>query len=140
MGALMNLTKKTERLTKPQIEVITGLVRQTRYTVRNQAIFLLSVRAGLRAKKISSQTLEMVRDADGQLSAFIHLRDEACKGRSERIISLNRELRAILEALEEHQSSSHYVIIAERSEKTSTAAIVNLFGTMYRRASLPQSA
>ena len=42
----MSLTKQAKTLTKPQIKLITGLTNQTRYPVRNQAIFLLSVRAG----------------------------------------------------------------------------------------------
>ncbi len=55
----MSLTKQATTLTKPQIKLITGLIHQTRYPVRNQAIFLLQVRAGLRAKEIASLTWEI---------------------------------------------------------------------------------
>ena len=136
----MSLSKQAKTLTKPQIKLITGLFQKTRYPVSNQAIFLLSVRAGLRAKEVAGLTWEMVTDADGQVSASIHLRDVACKGRSGRTIPLNRELRGVLQQLKHDQSLSTYVITTERSEKTSPAAIVNLFGTMNREASLPQSA
>ena len=128
LSVLMSLSKQAKTLTKPQIKLITGLIQQTRYPVRNQAMFLLSVRAGLRAKEIAGLTWEMVTDADGELSASIHLRDVASKGKSGRIIPLNRELRGVLQALKKHQDSSPYVITTERSEKTSPAAIV-LVGT-----------
>ena len=62
MSVLMSLSKQAKTLTKPQIKLITGLIQQTRYPVRNQAIFLLSVRAGLRAKEIASLTWDMVTD------------------------------------------------------------------------------
>ena len=136
MSVLMSLTKQAKTLTKPQIKLITGLIQQTRYPVRNQAIFLLSVRAGLRAKKIAGLTWDMVTDADGQLSAAIHLRDVASKGRSGRIIPLNKELRGVLQQLQEDQSLSPFIITTERSERTSAAAIVNLFAGWYRAAGL----
>ena len=132
----MSLSKQAKTLTKPQIKLITGLIQQTRYPVRNQVIFLLSVRAGLRAKEIASLTWDMVTDADGQLSASIHLRDVASKGRSGRIIPLNKELRRVLQALREDQNRSPYVITTERSDRTSASAIVNLFAGWYSAAGL----
>ncbi len=132
----MSLSKQAKTLTKPQIKLFTGLIQQTRYPVRNQVIFLLSVRAGLRAKEIASLTWDMVTDADGQLSASIHLRDVASKGRSGRIIPLNKDLRGVLQQLQVDQNHSPYVITTERSERTSAAAIVNLFAGWYRAAGL----
>jgi integrase len=61
----MSLSKKAKTLTKPQIKPITELIPQTGYPVRHQGIFLLSVRAGLRAKEIAGLTWKMVTDADG---------------------------------------------------------------------------
>jgi len=78
----------------------------------------------------------MVTDADGQLSSSIHLRDVASKGRSGRIIPLNRDLRIVLKQLQEDQSLSPFVITTERSQRTSPAAIVNLFAGWYRAAGL----
>ena len=132
----MSLSKQAKTLTKPQIKLITGLIHQTRYPVRNQVIFLLSVRAGLRAKEIASLTWDMVTDADGQLSAAIHLRDVASKGKSGRIIPLNRELRRDLQTLKEEQNASAFVITTERSDRTSASAIVNLFRGWYSAAGL----
>jgi hypothetical protein len=62
----MGLNKQAKTLSKPQIKLITGLIQQTRYHVRNRAIFLLYVKAGLRAKEIANLTWEMVTEADGR--------------------------------------------------------------------------
>jgi integrase/recombinase XerD len=78
----------------------------------------------------------MVTDAEGNLGHALHLRDEASKGASGRVIPLNIELRATLQALREQDLSSRYVITTERSERTSPSAIVNLFASWYRRAGL----
>jgi integrase len=69
---------------------------KTRYPDRNRAIFLLSVRAGLRAKEIASLTWAMLTDAEGNIGDSIHLVDEASKGSSGRVIPLNKELKAAL--------------------------------------------
>ena len=69
----MGLTKQAKVLSKRQIALTTALLQQTRYPVRNQVIFLLSVKAGLRAKEIASLTWDMVTDAEGKLGSALHL-------------------------------------------------------------------
>jgi integrase/recombinase XerD len=83
----MSLTKQAKTLSRSQISLITSLVQQTRYPIRNRVVFLLSVKAGLRAKEIASLTWDMVTDAEGNLSPAIHLRDGASKGHSGRVNS-----------------------------------------------------
>ena len=75
-------------------------LQQTRYPARNLAIFLLSIKAGLRAKEIASLTWDMITDAEGNLGPALHLRDEASKGTSGRVIPLNKELRGALQKLQ----------------------------------------
>ena len=88
----MGLAKQAKVLSKRQIALTAALVAQTRYPTRNHAIFLLSVKAGLRAKEIAELTWDMVTDAEGNLGTALHLRDEASKGASGRVIPLNKEL------------------------------------------------
>ena len=95
-------------------------------------ILLLSVKAGLRAKEIAALTWDMLTDAEGNLGSAIHLRNEASKGRSGRVIPLNRDLRQALQELFQARSASPFVITSERSQKTSAAVIVNLFSGWYR--------
>lgn len=78
----------------------------------------------------------MVTDAEGKLGYALHLRNEASKGASGRVIPLNKELRTALQALRKEESSSPYVITTERSQRTSAGAIVNLFASWYRAAGL----
>ena len=105
MGSSM-LTKQAKTLSKRQIALTTALLQQTRYPVRNLAIFLLSVKAGLRAKEIASLTWDMVTDAEGNLGPALHLRDEASKGSSGRVIPLNKDLRSALQKLHDQRGSS----------------------------------
>ena len=130
------LAKQAKTLSKRQITLTTALLQQTRYPTRNLAIFLLSVKAGLRAKEIASLTWDMLTDPEGNLAPALHLRDEASKGSSGRVIPLNKDLRAALQTLQDQRGSSPYVITTERAERTSAAAIVNLFAHWYRAAGL----
>jgi integrase len=132
----MGLAKQAKVLSKRQIALTTALLQETRYPVRNQVIFPLSVKAWLRAKEIASLTWDMVTDAEGNLGHALHLRDEASKGASGRVIPLNKELRTALQRLHDERSTSPYVITTERSQRTSASAIVNLFATWYRAAGL----
>jgi hypothetical protein len=58
----------------------------------------------------------MVTDAEGNLGTALHLRDEASKGASGRVIPLNKELRAALQKLKDGHRTSPYVITTERSQ------------------------
>ena len=63
-------------------------------------MFLLSIKAGLRAKEIACLTWSMVTDADGQVAEMLALPNRASKGRGGgRMIPLNLTLRAALVAL-----------------------------------------
>ena len=128
----MGLTKQAKTLTGRQTAHLQAFLQQTRYPLRNRVILLLSVKAGLRAKEIAALTWDMLTDAEGNLGSAIHLRNEASKGRSGRVIPLNRDLRQALQELFQARGASPYVITSERSQKTSAAVIVNLFAGWYR--------
>ena len=55
----MGLGKQSKVLNKTQIEMISNYLRSKRNGLRNQTIFLLSVKSGLRAKEISNSTGSM---------------------------------------------------------------------------------
>ena len=128
----MSLKKQAKVLTKAQVEAVLAYLASTRYVARNCAIFLLSVRAGLRAKEIASLTWPMVTDAEGAIGSAIHLTDEASKGHSGRVIPLAKDLKAALAAVKVDGGNSEFVITSERGERTSPAVIVNLFRHWYR--------
>ena len=130
----MGLAKQAKILSKNQIDAVLGYLSKTRYPIRNRVIFLLSIRAGLRAKEIACLSWEMVSDAEGKIGSSIHLVNRASKGRSGRIIPLNKELQSALFELRSWNSRfkpSPFVIATERAIKTTPAAIANLFSNWY---------
>ena len=101
-------------------------------------MFLLSVRAGLRAKEIAYLKWNMILTSDGEIGDAIHLTDTASKGLSGRVIPLNKQLRAnLLEMLpvarleQKFDPQSSYVITTERSTHASPQAVVNMFKRWY---------
>lgn len=132
----MALGKQAKTLTKAQIDAALGYLATTRHPIRNRAIFLLSIKAGLRAKEIASLTWDMVTTAEGEIGTAIHLRNVASKGSSGgRVIPLNRELRSALIELRQSGSLSRpssFVVTTERTGRTSSQAVINMFSGWYR--------
>jgi integrase len=130
----MGLGKQAKILNRSQVEAVLNHISGRRYGLRNQVIFLLSVRAGLRAKEIAALKWSMVVGADGEVGEYIHLTNDASKGQSGRIIPINKQLRAsLVELCEQGRGDpTAYVIRTERSDQTSAQAIVNLFQRWYR--------
>lgn len=133
----MGLAKQAKILTKPQQDAVLAFLASTRYPVRDRLIFLLSVRAGLRAKEIAALKWEMVTDAEGELADVIALTNEAAKGRrGGRAIPIAKDLKAALKAWKAEAAGdcrkSPFVITSERGLSTSSYAIVNKFAGWYR--------
>jgi integrase/recombinase XerD len=130
----MGLGKQAKTLTKGQVDAVLGYLAKTRWPTRNRLIFLLSVKAGLRAKEIASLSWRMVTDAGGQIGQAIRLENSASKGQSGRVIPMNEEVRT---ALVEYSKTvlmpdSPFLIESERSKGMSPQALVNLFWRWYR--------
>jgi integrase len=130
----MALGKQAKTLSKGQVEAVLGYLAKTRNPVRNRLIFLLSAKAGLRAKEIARLTWWMTNDPQGEIGRAICLQDSASKGRSGRTIPLNDEVR---DALIEYRNlvvsfAGPFVISTERALSTSPQAIVNMFQRWYR--------
>jgi integrase/recombinase XerD len=70
-------------LSKGQIEAVLGYLAKTRHPARNRLIFLLSAKAGLRAKEIAGLTWWMTNDSQGQIGRVICLQDSASRGNPE---------------------------------------------------------
>jgi integrase/recombinase XerD len=130
----MGLGKQAKTLSKGQVDAVLGYLAKTRWPTRNRLIFLLSVKAGLRAKEIASLSWRMVTDAGGQIGQAIHPENRASKGQSGRVIPMSEELRT---ALIEYSKTvlmpdSPFLIESERSKGMSPQALVNLFWRWYR--------
>ena len=133
----MSLGKQAKVLTKQQQDTVLSYLATTRHAQRNRVIFLLSARAGLRAKEIASLTWKMLTDASGTLGDCISLTDDASKGKSGGVVWLNKELKAALADYRKslrNTTADDKVIRSERSNRPMTAqVIVNMFAIWYSK-------
>ncbi len=88
----MSLAKQAKILSKAQQEAVLASLASTRYPARDRVIFLLSVRAGLRAKEIAALKWEMITDAEGELADVIALTNEAAKGKRRRATTVTARM------------------------------------------------
>jgi integrase/recombinase XerD len=127
--------KQAKILTFKQEAAVLRYIETTRYPERNRVIFMLSVKAGLRAKEIASLTWEMITDASGEVAEEISLPDAASKGKSGRTIPLNSKLKAALVALyssrERNPEPHQPVILSERGGRMSAASVTVWFYRLY---------
>jgi integrase/recombinase XerD len=135
----MALGKQAKVLTKQQMDTLYLSLGLTRDPSRNRLIFLLSVKAGLRAKEIAGLTWGMVLGASGDLEEYISLQNIASKGNSGRLIPINKQLRielgchlkatrgnASLQELRDRR-----VVQTQRGSQTTPQVIVNMFKGWY---------
>ena len=140
----MGLGKQSKVLNKSQIEMISNYLRSKRNGLRNQTIFLLSVKSGLRAKEISQLCWKHVLQSDGEtIDDYINLPNSSSKGKSGRIIPLHKSIRENLQLLlTEHKKyrsfdlNSSFIVRTERSPFTSSQSVVNMFQSWYRKLGL----
>jgi len=135
----MSLGKQSKILTDKQVKTMLLHLSTTRMGLRNQLIFLLSAKSGLRAKEVSQLKWSMVVNSEGTVSNAIHLTDVASKGKSGRVIPLNKDVKGLLVRLFEDESKRHdydvntsFVIRTERSKSTSAQSVVNMFANWYK--------
>ncbi|WP_321326790.1 site-specific integrase [uncultured Parasphingorhabdus sp.] len=130
------LQKQAKALTPAQIRTTLRFIADTRFADRNKLIFLLSVKAGLRAKEIAQLKWSMVLDADGAISDLIRLTDSASKGNSGGAIPMARDIRDALSVMKEQDPQTDLdsrIIRTQRSLETDPQFIVNLFFDWYRQ-------
>ena len=134
----MGLGKQSKILSNKQVKAMLLHLSRTRMSIRNQLIILLSVKSGLRSKEISGVRWNMVVNSNGEISDSIHLTDEVSKGKSGRIIPINKDVKNLLVELFEIENQRHdfdintsNVIRTERSKNSSPQSIVNMFQRWY---------
>lgn len=137
-------SKQAKILSKQQTDALYLSLALTRNPERNRLIFLLSIKAGLRAKEIAELTWSMVLDASGSIAEQISLENSASKGKSGRTIPINRHLKG---NLEEHLDRALVrstlgellqlrIVQTQRGGATSAQVIVNMFQGWYAKFGL----
>jgi integrase len=89
----MGMGRQAKILNDHRLQALLAWLDTRKHAERNRLIVFLSYKAGLRAKEIASLKWSMVMNADAEIGDHIHLTDEASKGKSGRIIALNKELK-----------------------------------------------
>src|SRR6267143_2256032 len=91
--------KQAKIVSPTQERAILGYLETTRYPSRDRVMFLLSLKAGLRAKEMASLTWAMVTDAAGQVAEAMHVPNRASKGKTGGpTIPLHSDLQAAIMA------------------------------------------
>lgn len=127
--------KQAKILSRHQEKAVVDYLTHTRNPERDRAMFLLSIKAGLRVGEIAALTWAMVTDATGHVSEAIALPDNASKGKSGRTIYLHPDLKQALEDL--HRISPRTdadwpVIYSMRNKGMSAASAREWFLRVYR--------
>ena len=134
----MGIGKQAKILNEHQLQALLAWLETRNHADRNRLIVLLSFKAGLRAKEIASLKWSMVMSADGRIGNHMHLTNQATKGKSGRIIALNKELKKHLIKVKEFDGidrtdSGQFVIRTRRRQGTTAQVVVNLFAEWYRK-------
>ena len=76
----MGLGKQAKTLSRTQVKMISEYLLTNRYGLRDQTIFYLSTKAGLRAKEIAHLKWSMVMNSDGSVGDYLNLPNSSSKG------------------------------------------------------------
>ena len=135
---MSGIGKQAKILSEHQQQALLAWLETRKHADRNRLIVLLSFKSGLRAKEIAALKWSMVMNADGDVGDHIHLTNEASKGKSGRIIALNKDLKKQLIKVKEIDGitiadAGQSVIQTQRGRGTSAQVIVNAFQGWYRK-------
>ena len=127
--------KQAKTLSPAQIRTALAYLATTRNAQRDVVMFLLSVRAGLRACEIAGATWSMVVGSDGQVSDSLAIEDRIAKKRSGRTIPIANDLKAALVALQANRSPApaDRIIYSERRDGFTAATVAQRFFHLYAR-------
>jgi integrase len=128
--------KQAKILSDDQVERLLSFVSTTRNPIRNRALVLLSLKAGLRAGEIANLTWPMVLDPSGDIAPVIELRDHAAKKKSGRLIAMHPDLHDALTSWREASSCVGPLVRSERGGGMTPVSIVNFFAIAYRAIGL----
>ena len=132
----MALGKQAKIISDKQVRAVLAELDARRYPLRDRAMFLLSMKAGLRAVEISRCTWAMVTNSESQIGDVIALQNRASKGKGGgRIIPVHPDLKTALVALHRERGVRAHpdwpVIHSERNHGLSAAAVAVWFHRLY---------
>ena len=99
----MALGKQAKIVSDKQVRAVLAELDTRRYPLRDRAMFMFSLKAGMRAKEIAFVTWGMVIDAESEIADVIALENRAAKGKSGPVIPMHPDLKAALMALQQER-------------------------------------
>jgi integrase/recombinase XerD len=128
--------KQAKIVSPTQERAILGSLETTRYPHRDRVMFLLSMKAGLRAKEMAALTWAMVTDASGQVVETMQLENRASKGKTGgRTIPMHPDVQAALTTLqtvhEDVPRPDQAILFSERGGGLSPATVRLWFHRLY---------
>jgi integrase/recombinase XerD len=127
--------KQAKVITRPQERAVLDHLQYTRNPERDRVMFLLSLKAGLRAKEIAALTWGMLTDDRGHVGESLALPDQASKGKSGRTIFLHPDLQQALALLYQCAPDTRAdwpVIYSMRNTGMSADSVAEWFARLYR--------
>ncbi len=133
--------KQAKTLTVRQETAVVKFLETTRHPTRDRVAFLLSIKAGLRAKEISGLTWDMVTDANGEVSDTIALENRVSKGKGGgRLIPMNLSLQKMIMQLHSELGGQvqpdQPVVYSERGGGLTASTLAVWFHTLYNTLGL----
>jgi len=127
--------RQAKILSKAQINTALLSIEMTRNPFRDRVLFLLSLKAGLRACECANVRWGMIMDAEGNVSNVLALEDVAAKKNSGRTIPLNKHLHAALIdlATQIDPTPEDHIIRSERGGPMSANTVVHWFKRLYSK-------
>ena len=132
----MPLGKQAKILSDKQVRAVLAELDTRRYPLRDHVMYLLSIKAGMRAKEVAAVTWGMVTDAEGEIGDVIALENRASKGKvGGRHIPMHPEIKAALMVLRRERGDKARpdwpVIYSERERGLSAGAVAVWFHRLY---------
>ncbi len=125
--------KQAQILTQRQIRLaLNHIKKRHRHKTRDQLIFLLSAKAGLRAGEIAQLKWSMILDSFGNVAKYIAVQDCIAKKCSGRMIPIHKSLIPLLKKLKREHSKGT-IILSERKKSMTSNSIVNWFAVLYKK-------
>src|SRR6266704_6496121 len=128
--------KHAKMVSLTQERAMLGSLATTHSPTRDHVLFLLSMKAGLRAKEMALLTWAMVTDAAGHVAEVLHVPNRASKGMTGgRTIPLHPDLQAALVTLQSARGDmatpERPLLFSERGGGLSAATVRLWFHRLY---------
>lgn len=128
--------KQAKIITPKQAALILNHLSKTRMPEKNIALFLLSLKAGLRAKECAEITWADCLNSDGEVGDVLIIRDAVSKGdNGGGILPLGKQLKVALQNLWEKRrhfvSTDWRIIYSQQSNACSANSITVWFHRLY---------